>query len=456
MAFVLVATVVGACAWLTLRPASYVAAAELVVNPIDKEDTNLRGLPLVFGLGDPIRTIQTAAAVVESRQIAGVAAKRLGAPWTAQRVLEAIEIRPQGQTDLLEVRATAERAAVAARLANEYARSVLQVRAQELRDTIDVAVRDVQAQLASGLRVSTVPVLEQRLNDLEGLRSTGDPSVSLAQLAVAPTSRSGPPDTLVLAVALIVGAGLAAASAQLIDRVGPGLVLSEDDVAPLPVLSQVPNLARSRQHPTPKNPSMDPRVVSAFQAVHVQLKLVRPPPRTVMVASPSRGDGRTTTALNLAVSLAESGARVILVDLDLAKPDLFQMLDQFKQTGLGLRRKPEKPVDQILGVSLLPSGLHQSLRFLDLRTSTAGSPVERAKKVREVIVRAADSAEFVIVDTPPLSDVGEAVAIAEDMGALVLVARVRHTTRGSIDDAHGLLRRARREPTGCLLIGSSR
>ncbi len=109
MVFVLLATVIGARVWLSLRPPSYIAEAEMVVTPIDREDTALRGLPLIFGLGDPVRTIQTAAAVVESREIAGLAADRLGESWTARRVLESVEIRPQGQTDILEVRATAER-----------------------------------------------------------------------------------------------------------------------------------------------------------------------------------------------------------------------------------------------------------------------------------------------------------------------------------------------------------
>ncbi len=342
---------------------------------------------------------------------------------------------------------------MAARLANEYARAVLDVRTRALRAAVDTAVVDLQARLASGQRVSTIPVLEQRLNELEGLRSTGDPSISLAQLAVPPTSEAGPPEALVMLIALVVGASLAAASALLVTRIGPGFVLSGEDIARLPVLAEVPHLAKRRQHPTARDPILDPRLLAVFRALHVHLKLVRPPPKTVMITSPSKGDGRTTTALNLAVVLAEGGAEVIIADLHHDKTDLSHLLDVLKQSGSGTDRKPERPADQIMGVPLVPTTLHRSLRFLDLRTVVGRTSADRASRVAEVVARAATSTEFVILDTPPLSDVTEAVALAGEMGAVLVVARVRHTTRSGVEEAQRLLKRAHCEPTGCLLIG---
>ncbi|KLL10410.1 MULTISPECIES: hypothetical protein [Protofrankia] len=219
---------------LALRPTTYHARADVLVTPLAQDDDSLLGLPLVRDLGDPIRTIQTAAAAADNRDIAQVAATRLGAPWTAERVQRTVDVAPKGQTNILEVVASASVARTAADVANTYAHSLIDTRQATLRRLADSSARAAQARLdalrsqpggagqqsgdAAGQQSVTAAGLEQRLVELGQVRDSGDPTMSLLQDAAVPRSAAGAPAWLVLTISTLAGLVLGAAAAITAER----------------------------------------------------------------------------------------------------------------------------------------------------------------------------------------------------------------------------------------------
>src|SRR2546423_9606651 len=247
IAAVTLATLVGAIAWHQLRTPSYEASADMLVNPLASDDPTFLGLPFVRDPGDPTRTLQTAATLIDSPRAAALAATRLGRGWTPRRVQNAVDVSPQGQSSIVEATAHADSAAEAARVANRHVRAVLDSRTAELRPLIDRAVADTRAQLTRAPRGSVgAQTLADRVRQLENVRD-GDPTLSISQPASPPDAPSGLGLGLVLAVALLGGLALGTLVALAIDLIRPRRLADEEELLTLyrlPVLARIPTLPR--------------------------------------------------------------------------------------------------------------------------------------------------------------------------------------------------------------------
>lgn len=156
--------------------------------------------------------------------------------------------------------------------------------------------------------------------------------------------------------------------------------------------------------------------------------------RRVLVTSANQGDGKTTTAANLAVSMASSGRRVVVVDCDLRRPRMHTMFSLANEPGL---------------VSVVRDGasLQEALKTVDLPDSphldvlTAGpvpyNPAEllMSSTVDLILDRLAERYDIVICDSSPLLAVADAVPLAGSTDGVVLVARAGHTRRRQFADA---------------------
>ena len=135
------ATVAAAYAYLETRPRDYEADAEILITPLGIDDRAFLGVQVLRAGGDPGRTVQTAAALVDSEAAAERTAEQLGPPWTTERVRDRTDVDARGGSTLLVVTGRAEKAAEAAELATTFARSALEERrarlAEQLRGAID-------------------------------------------------------------------------------------------------------------------------------------------------------------------------------------------------------------------------------------------------------------------------------------------------------------------------------
>lgn len=454
---IVIAVAVGASVvWLATSSTSYRATAQIFVSPLSQEDVAFLGLPLVRDAGDPTRTIQTAAALVDTREAAKAAARELGPPWTPGAVQAAVDVMPLGQTNILSVSAVAGRSTDAAEIANAFAVSALAVRQQTIQRLARQAVPNLRTRLRRMTPGSPgTAELQRQLNVLEGLSRGPDPTLALSQRASAPSSPLGAPAYMVIALALLAGAVLGTGAALLIDTLTPDRIDTEDELLsllPVPVLARLPRLNRRQRRlgSVEENAAMR----EALRTVQVQLNLRGGRRRTVLLTSPSPADGKTTTAVAFGISLADGGARVILIDADVRRTGPHSTRWHVQRHDLPPYEPGPKAPDSDLLRLLRPVPGHPTLQFIDATDLALDSADERSlARLTHILRRAAERADYVILDTPPLGVVSDALPLLEHADDVILVSKLRWTKRNHAEVTRELLGRAGVEPTGFLVIG---
>lgn len=454
---VTLAAVFGSVAWLAQREPDYKATAHMLVSPLPPDDQVFDGIDVLRA--DPnesTRTIQTAAALVNSPEAAGLAAKRIGAGWTMGRVDAAVDVQPEGQSNILAVTALVPNAAQAARVANEYARATLDVRRARIQRQVDTILASLVAKQRSGVaRGQEASTLADRITRLQGVRDSGDPTLSVTQPAAVPTSAVGAPSWLVVALALVAGFALGT-GASLVMEVLDRRIRDEDELRrlyPLPVLSYVPELSRRRRRALSSPLSTPPEVREAFRTLEVQLDRQGDPPRVITLTSASSGDAKTTSAITLAIALLGAGHRVIVMDFDLRKPDAGKLLGVEPRQRLTSLLSGHTSLEDLL----VESPRVPTLRVLPADADSGGvvllEPLSR--RLPELFKEARELADYVIVDTPPLGEVSDALRLFDFVDDLIVVARPGNTNRANLELMRDLLGRTGLTPTGLLVIGDA-
>ena len=153
-----------------------------------------------------------------------------------------------------------------------------------------------------------------------------------------------------------------------------------------------------------------------------------------MITSTTRGEGKSTTAANLAVILARSGRHIILVDLDLRHPSIDRFFGLDHRPGLTSVAGGVKLVDALNAVDVHPDQRMADAGMLQVMTAVpAGDPGEvlLSSFVPEALGDLARRCDLLLIDTAPVLAVGDAVTVAAHTDALILVAgvnQVRWTT----------------------------
>lgn len=505
IAAVVLAALVASLLYTAVRSSQYHATAQILVTPVPTGSTYPTGLSVLRDSADPTMTIETAAALVRSQDAAALAASRLGHGWTANKLLSAVSVAPQGGTDVLDVTATAGSSAAATRIANTFAAASVDAQTTALHRQIDAAIASLSAQRAAlGTHGgSTAAGLSSTISALEAERGLPNPSLSLSQLATAATA-AGSSAGLVIGLALLCGLLVGLAAAVLVEAASNS-VRDEEELAslyPAPVLARVRSLgagttgsiasvalsplsgARDRaagrdgmgrddartgagRRPTDSrgapadsgngNPPwlMPAPVAEAFRSLLFQIRRKGADSQVVMVTSASAGEGKTASAVNLAAAAAAAGRSVLLLDLDLRRSGVASRVGVGSHHAIEDLNAADLRLEALVeGVPGLPTLGVLATDAVPADLAHLGMLERFADKLPELIVQARDQYDLVVIDSPPLNEVGDALRLLPVVDDILLVANIGHTPRSALRAARDVLDRAGRHATGVVLVGA--
>ncbi len=317
---------------------------------------------------------------------------------------------------------------------------------------IDVRARDASPSQARDIANAVgahLPAVVQRLESSAADGATEDQfgtldaaiAIRVSSEAVAPTDPASPRLVLDLLIGLLGGAavGLVAATGQnLADR----RIRTRADIVDatgIPVLAEIPT---APGHPLAAFSGSEP-AGAAYAETYRRLRshLGHPPSGrsrgSIVVASTSTGEGRTTVACNLALALAHSGIDVVLIDADLHSGAVATALAMPGSLGL---------TSLLTGAAQLPSVLRQWRPDSTLRVITAGPPVPNpgdlvgSPSMTSLVQAFVDNGVTVVLDTPALDTVADAAALARTGDSTLLVVRAGRTRTDRLQGAVAELR----------------
>ena len=171
-------------------------------------------------------------------------------------------------------------------------------------------------------------------------------------------------------------------------------------------------------------------VVEAYKSIRTNLvyTLLHTDKKSFVVSSPSQGEGKSTTSVNIAVAFSQLGEKVLLVDADLRVPNIHRKLKISNQQGLS---------SLLVGMSTFEESVNHISNGLDVLTSGAIPPnpseLLSSEKMEMFISAAEKIYDRVVIDTPPIGVVSDALAFASKTAGVVLVVRSKNTTHDEVD-----------------------
>ena len=151
--------------------------------------------------------------------------------------------------------------------------------------------------------------------------------------------------------------------------------------------------------------------------------------------SANPGEGKTTTCINMSITFAQTGARVLIIDGDLRNPSVHQYLGVVKTDGLSTVLSMQKTFEDVVYHNLRPG--------LDLLTSGSipPNPAEllSSEAMEELLKELIPQYDYIFIDTPPTTVVTDAAALSKFLDGMVVVVREGYTTHESLDHAINLL-----------------
>lgn len=394
--------------------------------------------------------IQLASLVPVSRTTAA----KVGHGVTADDVRRAISVSQQGQTNVGSFSATYSDPGLAASIANTFSTQFIAQRRSESQGNVEAALALVQKEVAALTPEQAASTKGQALVDraasLQVLAALQTGDAQIVKYATPPTAPSSPKVIRNTVIGLALGLLLGLLVALFLDRFDRTLkdVDAIEEAYGMPLLGAVPDSqAYSRSLRRVEDNGYRPLPhgeAEAFRMLRAHLRYfnVDRSMKTVLVTSAAAGDGKTTVACYLADAAASMGTRVLLLEADLRRPSFEKILGI--DGSLGLSDVLISVTDCARAVQPLSRGRssHDDLPAHartpedgSLDVLTAGpvppNPAELVEShaMEEVLAWAAFNYDLVIIDTPPLSVVADAIPLLTRISGVVVVARLGKSTR---------------------------
>lgn len=303
---------------------------------------------------------------------------------------------------------------------------------------IDIAVEDTDPGQASEIAEAVGGSLKQAVQDrLEPARTDGESSISLTttQQALTEEDPVSPRAELLLPLGLLVGLfaglGLAVLTAVLDTRVHS--VRDIKQITTIPIVGRIPHDSTIDSDPLVARSHPHSSTTEAFRALRTSLDflVVGQRNRVLTVTSSSVQEGKSITAANLSIVLAEAGMRVVLVDCDLRRPRVAEYLGIEGGAGLSDVLVGRAELDDVLqywgenGLHALPSG----------RIPPNPSELLGSEAMDLVLETLSADFDFVILDAPPALAVTDSAVIGKKATGTLVVAAAQSSRKQAVLEA---------------------
>lgn len=450
-----VITTAAAVVYVLTAPEVYEAQADMTVFPSQRAEQSYINPPLIRESSDPTRDVETAARLITNIEVAERVKEVLNSPESAEDLLDKVSAEPVAQSNVVAVVAQADDPEEAQELANTFAEQAIAERDQELADYVDDTLPGLERQLEEDPDAE----LEAAIAELRVLRE-GDPTLQIQTEASLPTAPVSPRKRLSIAAGIVAGLILGVIGAFAIQVLDPRLRREEQlrRLYDLPILARIPREGR-RGEADPLNPlGLSPAASEAYRTLRgtlaVSKRQATHSSAAILVTGSSPAEGKTTTAINLASSLAAAGNSVILIEADLRRPAI----------GRALGAKAEHGVVSVLieSVSLQDALVTTDQFGPNLRLLLADyeggwiTELFALPTARQLIEDARQLADYVIVDSPPLTDVIDALPLANYVDDVLVVVRLNRTRLAKLAQLGELLAENGIKPAGFAVVGTPR
>jgi polysaccharide biosynthesis transport protein len=471
------------------QPPLYTATAKVLVNraSIVSAITNVTD-PSTIG-NDPTRFLTTQSDIARSPVLVARVINEAGIPGvTVDSFLENSSVDAAANADLLNIAVSNTNRSYATRLADAYADGFTRFKTEldtaRINDALETLKGRIDALAARGVSPSapSYATLLQYQSQLETVGKLLANNTQVLNPAAAEKVRPRPKRNALLGVlfGLVVGIGLAFLAEALDRRIR--VEKDIEDSLRLPLLGRIPRPPRRVRKTGQLVSVVDPRgaEAEAFRKLRTRIEFenIETHARALMVTSAVGQEGKSTTIANLGVTLARSGRRVALVDLDLRRP----FLDQFFRiravpgvTDVVMKRaslsESMRPIALVPGLQSEPSrqqsagSVARSRTALQSRVSRSGVASTAARQsaaaraaaastngrasiegllsllpagtpppdagefvrhdgIRELIEQLREEFDYVLVDAPPLVAVGDAMTVSSNVDAMIVVTRL--------------------------------
>lgn len=414
--FAIAGALIGAAVFF-VRPQQYSSSLELYVSAQLTQGENAANAAYEGSLFTQQR-VKSYTELITSDRVLGEVSARLGLPGEPADLAEHLEVSAAVDSVLIDVTATADDPEAAARLASTVGTVFIEVVDDLERPTVPGTPRPIVVRPVA----PAVPPLEPSSSGLPSLAALG------------------------LLACTALGIGFSYVRSVLDTSVTTPESAAEAGGAPsLGVVGYDSALARETWHLAEgESPTAE-----AYRQIRTNLQFVDvdQAARVLVVTSPLPGEGKTTTTLNVARALGSSGHRVIVVDGDLRRPRVAELL----------QLEPAVGVTNVLASRLQVEGAIQKRSRDHFDVLVAGplppnpSELLGSQPMAQLLRDLAQRYDYVLVDSPPVLPVTDAAAVAPASDGVLLVCRAGKTTVQQVASAATSLRTASGKVVGVVL-----
>jgi succinoglycan biosynthesis transport protein ExoP len=473
-----VVLVPAAAVYLALRqPSMYESTSEVLLKQGNLAAT-LSGIQDTSVYLDPARVAQTQIALASTPTVASAVLRRAGLKdRTANELLGQLGVTAAPNADLLDFSITDHDPAVAERLANAYAEQYTVYRSHLDTEVLDNALRDLERRItelnAAGQTTFAKSLLtrQEQLRTLREIETSNATVVRKADGAGQVQPRPKRYGAIGLVLGLMLGIGLAFIRDAFDTRIRSAEEIGDSLGLPLLARIQAPPRRLQRRNRLVMLHEPTSSEAESFRMLRTNLDFtnLERKARSIMITSAVEAEGKSTTVANLAVAAARTGRRVALVDLDLRRPFIAKFFGLDGHVGLTNVVLGESTLEDATARVAIPnadqngaSGAgngHSHLEgFLDVIVSGPVPPnageLVGTTAMADLLSELSRRYDLVLVDTPPMLQVGDALSLASRVDALVLVARLPNLRRPMLKELDRSLEHSSGAKLGFVLAGA--